>query len=806
MTDFLLNLFNIRNTDASRISRADVAFHGLNPAWLLLIFILLAIAAVLLYRRTGEDLTRWRRYTLATLRALFFLLILGLLLRPVLSVTFESSVRRSVIMLFDTSSSMSEIKDQRSDEADVKRAAIARNVLDATKGLDQPVPGSVSELRQLSRIDLVKSVLRNPRLNLIPALAKDYDLSAFTFHDETTEVPAAAHHAKGNGPQPVSTVWIDSLKAQGNQSAVGDAVRDVITRKRGQPLAGILLVTDGANNAGTPPADAASLAGQDRVPLYVYGVGITSPKDITVGNIFAQEVAFAKDEVPVTVRVRSQGLAGQSANLVVRMGPERAEKRVDFKSDGEQVVTVNLTPKTPGTFDVRATIAPRDDEVVKDNNEAGAKIRVIDGRIKVLVVEQYPRWEFKYLQAVLLRDRRIDPKFVLVEGDDSITSAPGTPYLPEFPTRKEDLFKYDLLVIGDVDPKVLAQPQLDAIHEFVSKFGGAVVSLSGKRHNPVAYRRTVLEKMLPVELESLDSTGLANRPVRLELTPAGKTSQMLRVGETETDSAARWTQFPPIYWIQKVARAKPAAEVLAVDPDPTKGSRYGKMPVIALQQYGLGQVLYVGTDNLWRFRKNTADRYHAALWGQMVQRMALPHLLGAARRTQLSTDQKTYPTGAPITIYARLFTETYEPFKDPAVRGLYSEASSPNDVREVILRPVPGQPGMYRGEFTAERPGAYAFNVEHDKSTKHEFTIVSPNLELADAAMNQPLLEAMAKASNGAFFREEDLHTLRSRLGPSTERIESTLEIELWSSPFYFILLLLPVTGEWIMRKMSQLK
>src|SRR5688500_40646 len=185
---------------------------------------------------------------------------------------------------------MSEIKDQRTAEADLKRAAIARDVLDATKGLDQPLTGAPAELRQLSRTDLAKSVLRNPRLNLVPTLAKDYDLAAFTFDDDTAEVAAAAYRA-GNGsdaPPALSLGWVDSLAAKGTQSAIGDAVREVITRKRGQPLAGILLVTDGANNTGTQPLDAATLAGQDRVPLYVYGVGITSPKDVVVGNIFAQ--------------------------------------------------------------------------------------------------------------------------------------------------------------------------------------------------------------------------------------------------------------------------------------------------------------------------------------------------------------------------------------------------------------------------------------------------------------------------------------------------------------------------------------
>src|SRR5262249_1765588 len=148
----------------------------------------------------------------------------------------------------------------------------------------------------------------------------------------------------------LNRAWIDSLKAEGQLSAVGDAVRDVISRKRGQALAGIALITDGASNSGVQPLDAAALAAQDHVPLYIWGVGITSPKDIIVGNVFAQEVAFARDEVPVAVRVRSSGLSGQSAKLTVELAGERTQRDVQFNSDGEQVVTVGITPKTPGEF------------------------------------------------------------------------------------------------------------------------------------------------------------------------------------------------------------------------------------------------------------------------------------------------------------------------------------------------------------------------------------------------------------------------------------------------------------------------
>jgi uncharacterized membrane protein len=818
MTDFLLKLFGVQTRDASHVTDRSLSFHGVNPVYVMLAGLALAGLVYWMYRRTAEHISAARRWTLTVLRALFLVLILGLLLRPVLTIAFEHTVRRSLLLVFDTSSSMSEIKDQRSEEDDLKRVAIARNLIDPSKGLNQPMPAAgLGGATMPARIDLLKASLKNEKMDLLSRLAKDYDLAAFTFDKGLAEIPGAAYRIsleQSEEAKPaeqeaaLNTRWVEKLEAKGPFSAVGDAVREVISRKRGQPLAGILLVTDGASNSGVQPLDAATLAGKDHVPLYIYGVGITSPKDIIVGSIFAQEVAFAKDEVPVSVRVRSMGLAGQSAKLVVQLGAERAEREVQFNADGEQVVTVNVTPQRPGEFDIKASIEPRADEVVKDNNSATQHIRVIDGKIKVLFIEQYPRWEFKYAQAILMRDRRIDLKCVLLEGDPSIVYGEGSPFLSEFPRKKEDLFKYDLLVIGDVDPRTFTPAATEMIAEFVSKFGGAMAMVAGKRFAPAAYRGTRIEKMLPVELESLDigNTAPANRPIKLELTPAGKASQMLRISDKELESASRWAQMPAVYWAAKVARAKPAAEVLVVDPDPSKGSRYGKMPVMAVHQYGLGQVLFLGTDNLWRWRRNAGDRYHTMIWGQLTQRMALPHLLGASKRTHLTADQKKYTTGQRVTIYARLYTEGFEPMLDATVKAHYSEQGSQALPREAMLRPIPGQPGMYRGELVAPSPAVYEFGVDHDRATKLEFAVEDPRQELNETAMNKTLLEQMAAASGGAFFREEDLNSLPDKITGKMERIRTKQEVEIWSTPAYFIALLMLVTVEWVMRKMSQLK
>jgi hypothetical protein len=243
-----------------------------------------------------------------------------------------------------------------------------------------------------------------------------------------------------------------------------------------------------------------------------------------------------------------------------------------------------------------------------------------------------------------------------------------------------------------------------------------------------------------------------------------------------------------------------------VDPDPARESRFGKMPVIAYQQYGLGQVMYVGTDNTWRWRKNAGDLYYTTLWGQIAQRVSLQRLLGGSKRTQLTTDRQNYITGERISIYARLYGVGFEPVQEPAVKGFYGLKGGQGPRPEITLRPIPEQPGLYRAEFVAPAPGNYQFWVEQDQNTLLDFNVTEPKFELGETAMNQPLLQEIAATTGGAFFREEDLYKLPQTISLKTERVRSPMEVELWSSPFYFLLMLAVVTAEWVLRKMSYLK
>ncbi|MBG88879.1 MAG: hypothetical protein CMO80_18525 [Verrucomicrobiales bacterium] len=796
MTDFMLKLLGARVEAAGDIAGVRLAFQGgVSGFWFCLFAAVLGGLAWWTYYRLPISLDTRRRWILFSLRLGFLIALALLLLRPVLAFTVEGSIRRALLVLVDGSASMG-IRDPRVSSEDLNRIAVATG-------------SSVDTVR--SRLELTRAALKSEGFNLLPRLAQRFDVVPFSFDADLTSLPRGLDPTNDEPFRIEDFIWTDRLTDAGKNSALGDSIREVVNRKRGQPLAGVFVITDGASNAGLSPREAAMQLKQESVPLYVYGVGVTSPRDIIVTNLSVPEVAFLNDEVQVNVRVRAQELEGVKSKVYLKVdGVKEDEKEIVFSTE-EQMMNLRFLPGREGEFELEAGVDPREDETETGNNYLSRRIRVIDKKIKVLLVEETPRWEWKYLHAMLSRDRRVELKTVLYEGDPSITHGEDSHFLERFPPNRDELFSYDLVILGDVDPRRLSRVQMSNLGEFVSRFGGAFIMVAGKRHAPNKYRRTSIEDLLPVEFNAPlnDGTGevLADKKIHLELTTRGRNSTMLQFSDQSGENARIWKSLPPIYWVARVLRSKPGAEVLVVDPDPAKSTRFGPMPVVAVQQYGLGQSLYVGTDNTWRWRRNVGDEYYYTFWGQIIQRLSLAHMLGGSRRSQITLNQTHYTSGQRARVFARLYRAGFEPVTDSSVKAFYQPRDSGGAFKtELTLRPVPDQPGLYRGDFIAPEAGEYEFGVNMDAGETKRFYVSDSTMELGDTAMNESLLREMADLSGGQFFREENLKELPDAIANRTEKVRSAMEVELWSSPLYFLVVLLLVTVEWVMRKLAYLK
>jgi len=247
--------------------------------------------------------------------------------------------------------------------------------------------------------------------------------------------------------------------------------------------------------------------------------------------------------------------------------------------------------------------------------------------------------------------------------------------------------------------------------------------------------------------------------------------------------------------------------VLLVDPRPEREGRYGQLPVFAMQGFGAGRSVYLGTDETYRWRSRTGDKYYSILWGQIMQTLSLQLLEGASPLTQLKSDRRRYATGDRVVIQGPVYEEGFTPLVQPTLDGALSidphgEGSASS---ESFHLENTGE-NNYRGDFVPRQPGSYRFVTERDPDGVVRFDVVDARLEYAQTAMDARRLQAMADTSGGRFLREEDLHGLPDLIVSQSATVTTFEKIRLYHSAWFLAALLLFLFLEWWMRRRTRLK
>jgi len=791
----------------------SIGYEGISWGWAFFAFVVLVAAVAWSYRHFAPGLSHVTRIGLIVLRSILLGLLLILLVRPVLLVMLEETVRRPLLVLLDQTESMT-MSDQRAAPDDIARAAIATGAIDPAGGLKQDVPSGQDKLKSISRRDLLEALAANPKMNLWPRLNKRSSLQFYGFGRKLAQIGELAPPENSDLTPDESAVFFHGLHYDENLTAIGDGLRDLLDDQRGQSISGILLITDGGNNTGSSPLEAAAIAKQDGVPLFIYGVGVTSPQDIQVAELSGPQVSNVKEKLNVTASIRAQSMIGRKAVIQLKAdGKVVDEQPLEFRADGDQEVTLSYTPDEVGMANLEAYVPPLPEEAVKDNNSAKTQVRIVDDKLKVLYIEEEPTWDFQYLLAMFQRDRRFKVKCVLLKGDADLSSQPDSPFLDRIPDDKDTLYANDLIIIGDVDPSDLGDARMKLLNDWVSKMGGGLIFKAGAKFDPDAYRDTPLDPMLPVEAGT-KSADEYPEPVQLKLTPTGETSPMLTLSHDPQENDAIWAGFSGVRWTAWVGKARPGAQVLLIDPTPARATEQGPMPVIAEQNYGLGQSLFIGFDETYRWRSKVGEKYYTQIWNQMIQVLTAQHTAGASALTQLKTDRPSYFTGDKVKISGRIFQTGFTPVTDAEVPGTVTivPAAKPGQpapapiTKEVRLQTIADQPGEYRAELTAEVAGSYSYSTARDPAVVVKWQVEEPRIEFSDIAMNEKLLRAMAAASGGHFLREEDLNGLPELVASQSTGAVSFKKIPLAFAPVILILMILAGCAEWLWRRRVELK
>lgn len=833
--DWFLRLLGIRESFDGSIDRWRIHFANLQSPFAYLVFILAALAGGYaiwwFYRREPDYCPLERRRIMAGLRMGGLLVLLTILAGPVLEVFMRGYVKGKVVFLIDASKSMTrQDKYLRPEDKLIAAQALGKVPLKETDP-NKISAGVEEEIKKSTRLDIVKGIFNHPEVKLLEELQKNYDVEMYQFSRAADMKAIEAETGKK-----LDGAALAKFEAQGLVTEIGGAVRQTINRTKGHALSAIVLVTDGGNNKGEEPA----VVAQDApVRIYPIGIGVPEARDVAVSYLFMESKIFVDDPAPIYVRLKQHGFPNEQAELIVTSNDEEIGRQpVTLRESGEQNEIIRVKPKKPGRYTYKVevrllSLGSEDSE--PGNNFKSREVEVIDSKLKVLIVEAEPRWEYRYLKNSLLRDKRVDCKILLRVPDMAELAKGSSIYLREFPSR-EELFSYHAIVFGNMpNDGFFTEQDIDNLRRFVVEEGGGIWFIAGKNNMPDAYKDSKLELLLPVEFEinpTVTAEDEMNRPItdgfRLALTSEGSQHSVTRLYMGGNDggedrNAGLWEQVPEMYWYHNATRAKLGASTLLVrsGDDAGPGARGGPTPLMVTAQVGRGRVLYQAFTDLWRMRypselgPDALERFH----GHVVQYLGLSKLLGRTARVEITTDKEEYSIGDRVKVTARVLTKKDLDYSTADhVTAVATDVENEANQTRVDLTPEPGQKGLFRGEMVAVADGKFRFTLldddDKDGLAHADFHVSIPQVEMETPDMKKEMLDNIAQSSVkaqveseqkvGMYFANQTQQLLKD-MNQAQKVIEERKENTLWDAPILLILFVLFMGGEWLMRKRSDL-
>lgn len=808
-----------------RLEFSSYLISPVSDPWVVAAMALVGAALIfVVYRQDAMALPRLGRFVLTGLRIGLVLVVLIVLL-PQPRVWFERQGFPEVVLLIDDSQSMSATDRYR----DPRVQEVANTLAE------------VAGLTVADRLHLAQAILTRSDADWLTALLAKRKVRIHVYRCSTRAQKISDLTTTQDVAPAISAIEALQADARHDSSQLGTAVRQVLNDFRGASLAAIVMFTDGVTTEGEDLIKASKYAAQVGVPLYFVGLGDAHEvRDVRLHDLQVEDSVYVNDRLVFELQLTGQGY--DALNVAVTLREKGNAKALDVQqsvrvdANGKPVkIRLVHQPTEPGEKVYEIETPVQVDEVDKDNNKVERTVHVREAKlIKVLYVEGYRRYEFHYLKTLLEREsdrtkgnKSIDLKVLLLEADPDFATQDRSA-LADFPTRAE-LNAFDVIILGDVDPRPRDNPKMaehmKEIADFVKERGGGLLMIAGERFAPMAYKESPLKDVLPIDLsrdwagEEADKPRVAN--YRPELTPVGRLHPIFRFSPDEKESDQIWAKLQPMYWWVDGIQPKRAAEVLAVHPHSrlpgalvaVSGGETGptladRQPLIVQQFAGAGRSLFFGFNETWRWGYREDQLRYNQFWIQTVRYLARSRL----GRIDLRLDRQTpYRRGEPIKIMVRFPDDSPPPAAETEVKVVVerraSARSGDTEVRTLQLTKLEGMRATYEALLTRTPEGDYKFWLSQpaagEPKPRAEARVLAPPGEMEKLRMNQADLEKAAEQSHGRFYTLADADHLLDDL-PAGARVTINAPappLSLWNHPLLFLLALLFLTSEWLLRK-----
>jgi uncharacterized membrane protein len=714
------------------------------------------ILAVVSYRAQSRVPAR-ARVMLTGLRVALLLLVLACLFRPVLMVRAAVPQQNVVGVLLDDSQSM-----------------------------------RIADVDGQPRASYVQSDFGRVGQGTLGALSERFAVRVFRFSSTATRIDPGGALAFG-----------------GTETRLGAALAAARQELAGLPLAGLVMVSDGADTADAALGEALLGLKAEGVPVFTVGVGReTLERDIQIGRVTTPRTALKGTTLLVDVVIAQRGYDGTVVTLDVEdEGRLVSSQPVTLPTGGAPAtVPVRITVDEAGPRVLRFRVPAQPGELVADNNQREALIDVRDRREKILYFEGEPRFELKFIRRAVTDDENVevvalqrtaDNKYLRlgVESADELVTG--------FPKTREELFGYRGLVLGSVEAGAFTGDQLRMIAEFADRRGGGLLALGGHRSfSEGGYAGTAVAEALPVVLDANlrqkdgDVQRLSVRPTR-----AGAASAVAQIAATEAASTERWTTLPEVTAVNRLGPIKPGATVLLSATDAARA----EYPVLTFQRYGRGKAFAFSPQDSWVWQMHASmavdDLTHENFWRQLLRWVVdeVPD------QVEIRTASDRVEPGSTVRFTTTVADKAFVELNDASVTGTITDPDGA--VIDVPLTWTGERAGEYAGTFTAAAPGWYEMRVAASRGGESVGTAVAHlraaagEQEFFDATLRAGTLRRIAEDTGGRYLTAGNTGTLADDLRYTGRGVTTVEEHDLWHMPIVLFLLLGLLSAEWGYRR-----
>ena len=712
--------------------------------------------------------------------------------------------------------------------------------------MNQSQPQSLAELQRLPRLSRVANLMGMLELGVLQEISQKADLRISTFDQSSralTRIAGSPSERTGFEPAPStsskSTVGpvrrrllsdltlatkdhgdgsTDTSTGETNLSAVLEQLdRD----RREQPIAAAILLTDASHNstgAVNPRVAAEALKG---MPVYVLPIGNTQyVRDVLIQSVYTPTVAMRNDDIVIEAVIQAHDCEGDNCVIQLLQDDQVIDTRTIPLDSAYATRRVRFDRKLSdiGLQRFSVQVSPLDHELSELNNRSDFEVNVTRSEIKVLLADEMPRWEFRYLAQLFRRDPKVELDELLFH--PRLIATGRRQASKTFPTTVDAWDQYDVVILGDLTVEHLPLDAQKSLIDYLQERGGTVIVIAGKEAMPQAFADLPLAGILPVT-RLVDEVASSGSEYSFFVTEAGRQHNALRIADTEEATQTAWdfvSQFAPLHEVSPWRLPRPSATTLiAAVPKGTldDAQAAATSSLLCWQPVGRGRMIYFSGAETYRLRFLRGDQLHYRFWGQLLRWSLASELAAGSELIRIRSDKSQYVASESIQIMVRLADGTGNPVETTGELKVIARSGA--EEHSVVLVADDLIPGQFGGIFRSLPPGEYriepigdaitqALPGSADPAPSSSFS-VKPNLplELLDTRSDRALAQQIADITGGQVVPptavEEVLKLLN--LEPEvTQRLETR---PLWVEWKYLWIIFGCLQIEWIARKLKGL-